>query len=511
MAQIPSSPVKNLEDLVHRMTDRIRRSLELPDILEATVDELRRVLNVDRVKVYQFHEDASGEVVAEAIQKQRLPSLLGQRFPAGDIPEEAREQFFTVRQRSIVNIARHEIGTSPLANEPSQDPAMADIAFRAVDPCHIEYLTAMGVQASLVVPILHHHKLWGLLVAHHSVPRRFGHKELEIVQLIADQVTVAIAHASLLQLTRAQGQHESIINQTVSHLHATGNYPLRNALAQMVNALQCIGGRLFILEDYPSAAFRLIADGKQPEPLKSSSGGGLQSSNVLTSDAITPKALTLEQQAEWQNWLKGEADSQIVANLWAIADIENFSVDSPVVSAFSHHHIKGVLVAKLVHQNRFLGYLSLFREAVDIETIWAGQHDTSDPRQQRPRESFEAWRELKKNQAQPWLPHEIGLAQDLADRFASVIYQMQLNESLQTLNASLEARVVQRTAQLEQLNESLKQEIKERERAFRELQVARDALKRLAHQNELILNSAGEGIYGIDPKGKIVVTTQAEI
>lgn len=500
-------PVKNLEELVHRMTDRIRRSLELPEILETTVDELRRFLKVDRVKVYQFHDDASGEVVAEAIKRQRLPSLLGQRFPAEDIPVEARERFLAVRQRSIVNVARQEIGVSPLLNQ-QQASLLADLSFRTVDPCHVEYLTAMGVQASLVVPILHRHKLWGLLVAHHSVPRRFGNKELEVVQLIADQVTVAIAHASLLQLTRSQGQHESIINQTVSHLHSTGHNPLKNALAQMVSALHCAGGRLYIATNPSNSDFRLITDGRQPERLKSSIV------EPATKNQYLARSATLEQLPDWQDWLAAEAGSQIVSNLWVIADIDRLEasasgVSSRIVTAFARSHIRGALVAKLVHHNRFLGYLSLFREAIDTETIWAGRLDSSDARQQRPRESFEAWREIKRNQAQPWRSKEIGLAQDLVDRFAATVYQMQLYERVQTLNANLEARVLQRTAQLEQLNENLQQEIAERERAFDELQKARDALKRLGHQNELILNSAGEGIYGIDPKGKIVFVNPA--
>ncbi|MGB3299847.1 MAG: GAF domain-containing protein [Phormidesmis sp.] len=496
-------PIKDLEELVHRMTDRIRRSLELPEILEATVDELRRFLKVDRVMVYRFHEDDSGEVVAEAIKQQRLPVLLHQRFPADDIPEQARERFLAVRQRSIVNIHKQEIGISPLLSEEKQAALLNDVSFRTVDPCHVDYLTAMGVQASLVVPILHRHRLWGLLVAHHSTPRRFGNRELEIVQLIADQVTVAIAHASLLQLTRLQGQHESIINKTVSQLHSTGNNPLQSALSQIVSALHCVGGRLFIPTDYPGSEFWLVSEGKQPAALPASLTASL--THAISSPTV------LEQQPDWQVWLKAEAANQIVTNLWAVSDIERSTLSSTVTSALIHSHIRGVLVAKLVHQNHFLGYLSLFRQAIDIETIWAGRPDESDSRQQRPRESFEAWREIKKNQAQPWHSREIGLVQDLADRFASVVYQMQLYEKVQTLNASLEERVSQRTAQLEQANESLKQEMAERERAFQALQEARDALKRLGHQNELILNAAGEGIYGIDPKGKIVFVNPAAI
>ena len=170
MPSPPSHTIENMEELLRRMTDRIRQSIELPEILDATVNEMRQFLGTDRVKVYRFHEDRSGEVVAEAIREQRLPSLLGHRFPACDIPEQAREMFLSAGYRTIVNVDRQEIGVSPLFDDKKQrdrrqlDKKLAhkklahkkqnaspgEISFRPVDPCHVDYLTAMGVQSSLV-------------------------------------------------------------------------------------------------------------------------------------------------------------------------------------------------------------------------------------------------------------------------------------------------------------------------------------------------------------------------
>ena len=491
--------IKTIEDLLHRITDRIRQSIELPEILDATVDEMRRFLSTDRFKVYRFHDDGSGEVVAEAIRGQRLPSLLGHRFPAEDIPEHAREMFLNARQRTIVNIAEQEIGISPLLWHTTEKPVQTDLWFRPVDPCHVEYLTSMGVQASLVVPILHRHQLWGLLVAHHSIPKRFSSKELEIVQLIADQVAVAITHASLLTLTRLQGQREAIINQIVSLLHSTANDPLQNALDRTVRALRSIGGRLYILAKRPDLQSQLVVSGIQPEI----------PDTAKRLDSLPSTLPVLEQLPDWQSWLEAEASNQSVAHLWAVSDIHQAQISSIITSALIQKDIRGILVIKLVHRNRFLGCLSLFRQSIDVETIWAGRLNAADPRQRRPRQSFETWRDLKRGQAHPWTAREIGLAQDLADRFASVIYQTQLYQEVQALNADLEYRVSQRTAELQQVNKSLRQEISERERTLEELGKARDSLKRLSHQNELILNSAGEGIYGIDSQGKAVFVNPA--
>ena len=172
----------SLEMLLHRMTNRIRQSLELSVILSGVTDEVRAFLGTDRVKVYQFEADGSGEVVAESLDQQNLPSLLGQHFPAEDIPVEIRQLYLTKRERTIVNVASKQIGMSALID----DGELEYIQFRTVDPCHAEYLTAMGVQSSLVVPIVDEDRLWGLLVSHHSLPRIVTSRELEVVQLVAD-------------------------------------------------------------------------------------------------------------------------------------------------------------------------------------------------------------------------------------------------------------------------------------------------------------------------------------
>jgi GAF domain-containing protein len=68
--------------LLNRMTNRIRQSLELPQVLSATVTEMRSFLKMDRVKVYRFLPDGTGQVIAESVDQERLPSLAGLHFPA---------------------------------------------------------------------------------------------------------------------------------------------------------------------------------------------------------------------------------------------------------------------------------------------------------------------------------------------------------------------------------------------------------------------------------------------
>jgi PAS domain S-box-containing protein len=518
--------VDSLEMLLHRMINRIRHSLELPEILTGTVAEVRAFLGTDRVKVYRFRGDGSGEVVAESIHQQRLPSLLGQCFPADDIPIQARELFLRARQRSIVDVAAQQIGLSPLdCPETGKALAADDIRFRPVDPCHVDYLTAMGVQSSLVVPILHQNEcqrdqLWGLLVSHHASPRQMTPQELQVVQLVADQVSIAIAQATLLDQTRTRAEQEATINRVSWLLHSMMEMQLQQALEQTVNALKGTSGRLYITGQESGQVAQLLTVGEQP-------GDRLADDSAIQ---ISDSTLKIETHPQWQTWLETQVAVTEVENVWAIADLSSSGLPPDLAASFQTANICSILVARLQYRHQRLGYLSVFRPAVDIQTLWAHRVDRDDPRQLRPRQSFDAWLELKPAQSQEWAIADLELAQALAKHFAMAIHQcalylqvhalntdlerdiqerIQAEVKISALNAELEQRVLERTAELQSTNTELLREISERERALQERQQARDSLKRLSRQNELILNSAGEGIYGLNLQGKTTFVNPA--
>ena len=78
---------------VHELLRSVVRSPNFPAELDAyyqtLVGQVRRVSGMDRVMIYRFREDWTGEVVAED-QSGDYGSYMGLRFPAGDIPEIAR-------------------------------------------------------------------------------------------------------------------------------------------------------------------------------------------------------------------------------------------------------------------------------------------------------------------------------------------------------------------------------------------------------------------------------------
>ncbi|MGI0486524.1 GAF domain-containing protein [Pantanalinema rosaneae CENA516] len=434
------------EILLQRITYRIRQSIELHDILTTTVAEVRSYLGTDRVMVYRFHSDNTGKVIAESIQAQRLPSLLGLNFPAEDIPQHKRELFLTTRQRSIVDVATQRIGFSDL-DCPQTGALLStpEIQYRPADPCHIAYLTAMGVQSSLVVPILSRDlqtvdaplQLWGLLVSHHSEARPVLASELEVVQQVVDQVSIAIAQATLLEQTRAQAQREATINRITSLLHVLPDCQLQAALEATVAVFQGAGGRLYITASEGQSS-QLYTCGQQPIALE------------LTDD-------WLEHQSSWQHCLlAADAPTRSIPPaveqmpFYVISDLYLVDDFSPLFPAFRPTQIRSLIIVPLRYAHQTLGCLTIFRNQVDVETLWAGRVDRSETGLQQPRLSFTAWREVKHKQAITWSSDDVDLAHVLGHHFAMAIQQYQLYQQVQLLNVNLEQQVQTRTAELQQ-------------------------------------------------------------
>ncbi|MGI2903820.1 GAF domain-containing protein [Tolypothrix sp. VBCCA 56010] len=481
------------EIFLHRIANRIRQSLELQEILSATVAEVRSFLDTDRVKIYQFQPDSHGLVIAESIQSGRLPPLLGLNFPADDIPPYARELYVRARQRTIVDLTTHEIGISPLnCRETGELLDQQDIRYRPVDPCHVEYLTAMGVKSSVVVPIVLENKetgkdslpslqqssqLWGLLVSHHSEPRVVTEQELLFIQSVVDQVAIAISQSILLNQVRQQARQEAIINQVTEQLYSTPIVQLEAALEETVAAFAGSGGRLYLLPDNEQSAEIYIC-GVQPTQLDGGQGRHIEEHRLwqkyLYSASMSPVGNPEQPSTKsWSvNWMRAvyalttppnELTSD--SNVWAIADVYKEPLFRSLAPCFQATQIRGLLIVPLQHGSTVVGCLTIFRDEVDIETIWAGSFST-DSRQMMARQSFEAWRELKIGQAQQWGESEVKLAQALGERFSTAVRQYRLYQQVQTLNTNLEQQVRDRTAELQQTNTDLQRSTIELKRSF---------------------------------------------
>ncbi|MBD2529652.1 GAF domain-containing protein [Nostoc flagelliforme FACHB-838] len=471
------------KSLLHRMIKQIRRSLDLQEILTTTVSEVRLFLGADRVKVYRFDADGSGEVIAESIYEQRLPSLLGLRFPVHDIPEAAREMFLLAGQRSIVDVANEKIGLSSLYSKETGKRLKTNIYYRQVDPCHIQYLKAMGVQSSLVVPILHcdpHEqsakpKLWGLLVSHQSEPREILKREVNVLQQVADQVAIAIAQSNLLTTVRAKQEREATINRVTTLLHKLPTIQLQGALEEVIAAFAGVGGRLYVEQ-----TGELYTWGDQP---------------------ILPYKLDnsiIEQHPLWKSWMT-ECQQ---GNIWTTSDLYKEPHLRVLAIAFRSTQIRGIMVIPLHYREEFIGVLTIFRSEFETEILWAGRCEQNQ-RQLLPQLSFDVWQEQKKGQSPEWKPEDILLAQALYEHFSMAIQQQQMYRQVQAMNANLELRVQEQTAELEKslLFTKVLKQVTEHIRRTLDLQTT---LQSIVREVRPLLNSDRVLIFELKSKSVIV-------
>jgi methyl-accepting chemotaxis protein PixJ len=121
---------------------QIRQSLKQSDILQASVREVRRILNCDRVVVYALDQDSYGKIVAESVVH-GWTRAEGRVIKDPCFEAKYLEQYRDGRVRAWENI--YEAGMSQ---------------------CYVEQLANLEVKANLVTPIIHQGELLGLLVAH---------------------------------------------------------------------------------------------------------------------------------------------------------------------------------------------------------------------------------------------------------------------------------------------------------------------------------------------------------
>ncbi len=167
-------------------------------------EAIRGITGFDRVMVYRFAPDWSGEVLAEA-RDAECDTYLGLHFPASDIPAQARALYLANPVRLIA-----DVGYTPSPLVPACSPATGapiDLSFatlRSVSPVHLEYLRNMGVRASMSVSVIRDGALWGLVACHHRRPCLVGYEARQACELVA-----SVMSGQLAALDRVEGAASS--------------------------------------------------------------------------------------------------------------------------------------------------------------------------------------------------------------------------------------------------------------------------------------------------------------
>jgi GAF domain-containing protein len=148
--------------------DRLRKTIERDALVRQTTNQLRELLQVDRVVLYYFYGKWEGQVTFESLSNEEL-SILGSTGPDDCFNNEYADMYLAGRVRAI-----------------------ADIELEPIQPCHRHFLRNLQVRANLVVPVLIPRGLWGLLIAHHcQASRSWLASDIEAMQEKAQTLATA--------------------------------------------------------------------------------------------------------------------------------------------------------------------------------------------------------------------------------------------------------------------------------------------------------------------------------
>lgn len=202
----------------HKALVRLKRQRTVDDLLSVAAQEVRALTGFDRVMAYRFRHDDSGDVVAEA-RDAALEPFVGRRYPASDIPAQARRLYLLNTLRTIVEVGSQAVPIEALdAGAVPLD--LSHSVLRSVSPVHIEYLTNMGVAASMSISIVVQGRLWGMLACHHRRPRHVPYRVRSacdvLAHVLAADVQTALARASAQRLAAAAGVRARTI-ETLLH------------------------------------------------------------------------------------------------------------------------------------------------------------------------------------------------------------------------------------------------------------------------------------------------------
>jgi len=223
----------------YRSMEKLKRQHSIDKLLEVAVSEVQAMTGFDRVMAYRFRHDDSGDVVAEACRHDLEP-YLGRRYPASDIPAQARRLYVLNTLRLIADVGYQPV---PLLVEAGHTAPLdlSHSVLRSVSPIHVEYLTNMGVGASMSVSIVVAGRLWGMLACHHMAPLRVPYAirmaSDVIAQLIAASVQSLCARDREAAMARAALLRTDITGQ-IAQGHEAADVLTREALA-LCASLDC--------------------------------------------------------------------------------------------------------------------------------------------------------------------------------------------------------------------------------------------------------------------------------
>ena len=397
---------------VRSMITRLDQADSMETFFREGARQIRALTGFDRVMVYRFAQDGSGEVVAEAV-KPGIGSFLGLHYPHTDIPAQARELYKRNLLRIITDVNAEPVPIIPARDERGEPIDLSLAMLRSVSPIHIEYLKNMGVDASMSVSIIVEGRLWGLFACHHYSTRCPTFERRSVSELFAQMFSMRLESRERKETVEFERRARDISDQL----------------------LGAVASDETLLKD-PDWLSNILTKSIQAD------GVGVWINGNYAFSGLTPDT---EQFARIIRALNGTAAGRVFAT-------DHISSILPGADQFSAV-AAGMLAIPISRSPR--DYVVLFRSEMIRSVRWGGdphkpvEYGPNGPRLS-PRQSFQEWKELVEGRSRPFTSSELRVAETLRATLIEVVLRLsdeasaerqQANERQELLIAELNHRV----------------------------------------------------------------------
>ena len=347
------------------------------------VRQIRAITGFDRVMLYRFDQDGAGEVVAESVVSKR-ESFLGLRYPATDIPKQARTLYVRNVLRVIADLEDPGSPVLPALDINGQPIDLSMSVLRSVSKVHIEYLVNMGVRASLSISVICEGRLWGLIACHHYAPLRPTLEQRTAAELFGRMFSMMLESREREESAAYEQRSRAITDRLMAVVAQD---------ADLLHNPEWIGET--ISAAVPNDGVGVYLDGKV-------------SLSGMAPDEAQFRALVRD--------LSSGAALQIVTT-------DCLQRVHPPAAAYAER-AAGVLAIPISRKPR--DYVMLFRGEQVRSVRWAGdpqkamEEDANGVRLS-PRKSFEAWRQLVQGVAEPFSSAEQRVAEAVRTSLLEVV------------------------------------------------------------------------------------------
>ncbi|WP_266202356.1 GAF domain-containing protein [Pontibacter kalidii] len=372
----PEEAFVRLYQHIKYITTLMKQAGTCSEIAQRAAMELKKFTGFDKVLVYQFDPQWNGIVIAQA-KEEDMADYLGLRFPASDVPKQARDLYFKTPYRLIPTREYSPVRLIPVINPLTQRfTDLSESSLRSVAKVHLEYLANMNIMASMSLPIIIDNKLWGLISCHHKTAKQPGYEMRSAMELLSGILSA--------QLEARQREEHMVLR-----VH------LRNIHVKLVEQL------------YTGAHFAesLLGGKTSMQELLSLSGAAVVYEGNIWTSGSTPGSQEVKELA---SWLRRNKSGGLFAT-------DKLAQDYPHSRPYAEVASGLVSLPINAEQGEFiLG----FRAEVIQSVAWGGNPDDAirlepDGKTYHPRHSFATYQETVKQTALPWQQEELEAAETL--------------------------------------------------------------------------------------------------